>query len=372
MVKDYSRGCGTIKEWNVPQKQCVYKEKIMKRIISLLLAVCCVFVLCACGSSAKEAEYRIESPAAAASYAYDYNDAAVAMEEYGGFSAKSEEAAADYVPSPAVSGNGVAEGTDAPSENPEKKIYSADATVETTQFDATIAALEKMIESKGGFVESSSVNSSNYTSISKGNPGKKNAYYTIRIPAGKFAETMNSLSVLGNVPHSYTYTENVTSQYYDTAARLKTYKAQEERLTELLDKAETVADVIEIENELSEVRYRIESLQTTLNGWDRRVSYSTINLEIIEVSEYTPEEKVGYGKRLKEAFADGFDGFKEFILIIAEALPILIFAAIVITGIVHVARKNAEKRKARKIARAEKKAKKKEESGEKKEEKSDE
>ena len=45
---------------------------------------------------------------------------------------------------------------------------------------------------------------------------------------------MGSLSTLGNVPYSYTYTENVSAQYYDVQSRLTAYKTQETRLLEMM------------------------------------------------------------------------------------------------------------------------------------------
>ena len=56
-----------------------------------------------------------------------------------------------------VSGFGMSNGSakdesqeSAPETNPEKIIYSADATVETTEFDKSVAALEAMIEKEIG------------------------------------------------------------------------------------------------------------------------------------------------------------------------------------------------------------------------------
>ena len=57
----------------------------------------------------------------------------------------------------------------------------------------------------------------------------------------------------------------------------------------MLEKAETVADMITIESRLSEVRYNIESVTSQLNNWQHQVDYSTINLSIYEVKELSPE-----------------------------------------------------------------------------------
>ena len=316
--------------------------KKAKRFSALIAAVIMLLSLCACGQSRFNAS-EDATRAPAAGYSGGYNGVAVASEEYGGFAAAdymsakaaespAEVAAFDYPLDPDVEEAALVPGAAAPeqSENTEKIIYSANATVETTEFDETLAALQKMIEKFGGWVESSSTNASNYRNIQRGTPSNRSASYTIRVPGEHFEEMMGSLSNLGNVPFSNIYTENVTSQYYDTQARLKTYEAQEQRLIELLDMAKKVSEVIEIENELTEVRYKIESMETSLRGWDRRVSYSTVYLTIDEVSEYTPEKTVSYGKRMIESLKTGIKDLGEFLIDFVGALPILIVIGLII------------------------------------------
>ncbi len=304
-----------------------------------LLALCALLMLSLCGcASSRQTDgqsYREEVSYYSDYSTYDYNAEAVAEEAYGGlaptamYSSTTSNSNAKTASSGTGSGNTENGGTETDL-NPEKIIYSADATVETTAFDETVTALDAMIETYGGWVESSSVNGAKYSSISRGSKTNRSASYTIRVPNDRFTAMMNELSSLGNVPYSHVYTENVTAQYYDTQARLKTYEAQEQRLLELLDKAETVSDVIEIENELTDVRYRIESLQTSLRSWDRRVSWSTIHLTVNEVSEYTPVKARTYGEKLSDALSTGLDTLAELFVDFVEALPVLLFALVLI------------------------------------------
>ena len=339
------------------------------RILSVLICVLLLLSLCACGKPNRKENGSAYTNSTASSYSapsysysYDYDEMAVAEEAYGGFGATALYDSAKASSGTTNSGSGSSGSTgssgDASDLNPEKIIYSADATVETTEFDSTISALEAMINGAGGWVESSSVNGANYSSISRGSKTNRTASYTVRVPNEKFNDIMNSLSALGNIPRSHVYTENVTAQYYDTQARLTTYQAQEKRLLELLDKAETVSDVIEVENELTEVRYRIESLQTSLRNWDRRVSWSSIFLTINEVSEYTPEVQKGYGERLKEALLEGIDNLSWYFVDFVEALPVLAFFLLLLIILILILKriirspKRAERRRARKEAKA--------------------
>ena len=332
----------------------------MKKALALILALAAVFSLTACGQTAKSADtayydsasdsYYTEAASAAGEVSYS---AEYAAQDIGIANAYSRETAA---PEAAPQ-----EESNAPSENPDKIIYSADATVETTKFEDTLAQLDELIKKYGGWVESSSVSGANYYSISRGNKNSRSASYTIRIPSGDFNSIMSGLTALGNVPYSHIYTENVTAQYYDTQARIDSYKTQEQSLLRLMDKAESVEDIITIESKLAEVRYSIESLQSTINNWDRRVSYSTVYLTVDEVSEYTPEAvvTVSFGEKLAKAVKDGFRSAGEFlsglVLWLVEALPTLVIIAVIGFGIFMAVRPAIRKRRAR---RAEKKAQK--------------
>ena len=309
----------------------------MKKALSLLLAALLVFALCACGSA------DTASSAPAASYDMAYTEAAypAEAEEYGGFAVTGG--------TQLESGSGAA-----PKGSPEKLIYSASATVETTEFDGTIEKLSALVEQYGGFVESSSVNGSNYYTQSRGYSSTRYASYVIRVPSEKFSALMGSLSTLGNVPYSHTYTENITAQYYDTDARLTAYQTQEARLLEMMEAAKTVEDLIAIEEKLTELRYQIESLQSTLKNWDRQVAYSTLDLEVQEVVEYTPESRMSYGQELALALCSGLkrtgEFFKDLLLAIVGALPALVILAVVLAILIPVWKKRRKARKARKLS----------------------
>lgn len=327
-----------------------------KRVFAALAALLMILSLAACGGKSSSAREYGEERSYNSGY---YNSTALQDGMYGGFAAAEmydyEEAApAAGVPAPSVmkeAASGAASEAKKSSENTEKIIYSGNATVESTEYEKTLEALQQMIDEFGGWVESSSANASSYGNIQRGRATNRSAFYVIRVPGANFSAMMGRLSNLGNVPSSSVSTENVTSQYYDTQARLKTYEAQEQRLIELLDMAKKVSDVIEIENELTEVRYKIESLQTQLNGWDRRVSYSTITLSVNEVSEYTPEKAPSYGKKMLTALRSGIEDLGDFLIDFVGALPVLIIIGLILWGVIALIRRMAASGKARRERR---------------------
>lgn len=321
----------------------------MKKLISFLLTALMIFSLCACGSSSNSAAYsRQESSTpmepASANYDIAYDEEA----EYGGLAAEEGGLSAD--------GAGESSGDI----NPDKIIYSADATLETTDFDTTVEKLGALIEQYGGFIESSSVRGVNI--YNRNGYGRRSADYAIRIPSENFSTLMNELPGIGNVPYTHTYTDNITAQYYDAQARLTAYEAQEQSLLAMLEKAETVEDIINIEDKLTDVRYNIDSVKSRLTNWDRQVSYSTVNLSVEEVVEYSPEAKISYGERLWLSLKNGLKSvgefFSDFLVWFVGALPALVILAVLIVVLLPLLRKwnrrSREKRAARKAAKAEK------------------
>jgi len=306
----------------------------MKKLLAVILALAMALSLCACGSKATSEAAVAEPREAEAPAAAD-----MMMNYSGGLGSVEEQSISNT-------------SADAPSETGEKIIYSSDVTVETTEFDESLASLNALVERYGGWIQSSSVNGADYYSSSRGYRANRSANYTLRIPSERFNELMSSLSELGNVPYNHTYTENVTSQYYDVQARLTAYTTQEARLLEMMELAETVSDVIIIEEKLTELRYEIESLQSTLNNWDRRVSYSTVNVYLEEVYEYTPEAKMSYGEELLRSFVSGLKSvgrfFRELLVDLIGALPTLAVLAVAFILLRPVYKKIRLKRKAKK------------------------
>ena len=299
----------------------------MKRTLALFLAILMLLSLAACGGSAKESMAYDEAPAAAAP-----------MEET---VAEAEEA---YSLGTAAS---LADGqSSAVNQNQDKIIYSCYAEIETLDFDGSLAALEQLIARHGGFLESSSVRGTDYTG-----EGRRRADYVVRIPRESFQTVTGSLSALGNVSYSSVRAENISASYYDTESRLAACRIEEERLLSMLEKAETVEDMLAIEDRLGDLRYEIESLSTSLLGWDSLINYSTIELQLQEVVEYTAPEELSYWQRLGRGFVRSLENVGEFFMdlfrFVVVNLPVLMLlgaaAAVVILLVRRRRRKKAQK-----------------------------
>lgn len=228
----------------------------------------------------------------------------------------------------------------------QKIIYSGHLSVETTEFDAAVAAIDKLVGELGGFVESSDV--SGYTSYQPDGSTRvvdRYASYLLRVPSDKFQSAMNQAGAIGNVISSGTNTENITSQYIDQEARRDSLEVQEERLLAMLEKSEDVETLVTLESRLSEVRYEIESIERQLRNWQMQVDYSNISLDLREVAVYTPTATVQrtFGEKMSDAFSDGWSGFvrglQSFAMFLARSLPGLVILAVFVIAVIVVIRR---------------------------------
>ncbi|MDR1065093.1 MAG: DUF4349 domain-containing protein [Oscillospiraceae bacterium] len=238
----------------------------------------------------------------------------------------------------------------------EKIIYSANANIESVEFDTSLEALSEMISSYGAFIENSNVSGADYASEFYGRNPYRSASYTIRVPRENFDAMLEALSRLGNITYRSTYAENVTEQYTDADSRLKARRIEEERLLAMLEKADTVEDMITIESKLSEVRYDIESLTSRLTNLDNRVNYSAVYVNINEVERLTRQEPIhlSYGQRIAEGLKQTLRGvgnfFTEALRLFIVNLPVLVLLAVAVIIAVAINRRVVKRRRKRESA----------------------
>ncbi|MEA4894740.1 MAG: DUF4349 domain-containing protein [Oscillospiraceae bacterium] len=304
--------------------------KTNRKFLSIALALILILALAACGAAGNKSpetatsdRASIPAPEAASGSSFD-------MEE-------GQKASQADISGSAGAGNL----TELPSAD--KIIYTGYVSLETLDFDKTMADLQQLISDCGGFVQTSNVTGGDYDSIYGGTAISRTADYTIRVPVEKFKSVTDSLKNLGNVVSSSTNADNITMQYTDTQSRLSAYQTEETRLLELLAKASSVEDMLAIETRLSDVRYNIESLTSQLKNWDSQVSYSTLTLSVREVALYSKDNSstLSYGEQIRQTFAHSlyslgsfFKGLLKFLVAIFPALVVLGVIAVIVLLIV--------------------------------------
>ena len=310
---------------------------MMKKRVALFAAAICMsaVVLAGCGGSSSSdsgSMFKSESaPAAAAEAAYDYDTYA-------------EEAMSDDIYESSAGTNSASSGSDtssAPSDSEiqsnsnRKLIKTVNLSAETKEFDKLISKVTERINSLGGYAESMNIQGSSFDSVNE----RRTAYIVARIPANNLDQFVQSVSEASNITSKNESAEDVTLQYADVEAHKDSLKIEQKRLNELLEQADTLENIIELENRLTEVRYEIESYESRLRMMNNQVQYSTVNLNVSEVKDYTPEPvyEETFGERVRNGFlescADAWDTIQDFVVGFVSFLPMLV-VLVVILGVV--------------------------------------
>lgn len=277
----------------------------MKKGLHLLItAALAASMLAGCGSAKDMASGSTQNTAAMAEAPAEMAEDYLYDAGYGEYEV-TEEAAADTAAMP-ESGS-VTEGkAEEVTEDPRadrKLITTMDLSAETENFDALVRNLEKQITEMGGYIESS--NQWNGSTDVYGNrQGDRNVYLVIRIPAEKLNSFVTMMEENSNIISKYQSVEDVTLAYVDLESHKKALLAEHERLLELLEMAETVEDLITVEDKLANVRYQLESMESQLRTYDNKINYSTVNLDLQEVKRLTPTEEPTVWGRIKSGFSE--------------------------------------------------------------------
>lgn len=285
----------------------------VRKWLLCLLAVVLLFSMTACGATSESADnmfYRADVPA--------------------------EEMGSELVmESPAG-------GAEALPEN-RKLIKTVRMQAETETLDEMLAALDSKIGELGGYVESREV----YNGSTYAQRRYRHANLTIRIPAENVAGFVEHVSGISNVVSSDESVEDITLQYVDTESRVAALEVEQERLMAMLEQAENLQDLLEIESRLTDVRYELENYASRLRAYDNKVDYATIHLNIEEVQEYTPVAEETVWQRISGGFVDSLrnigDGIVEFGIWMLVNSPYLVLYGVIGTGIVVLIRKRRAK-----------------------------
>ena len=150
----------------------------------------------------------------------------------------------------------------------DREVASAGSlSIEVASVRVAMAELRAIAETLGGFVEQLTTS---------GGPEPAQGTATIRVPGDSFFTAVERIQALGEVQSERLGQEDVTGRAIDLEAQLRGELRKEESLLDLLDRANSVSDVLTVERELSRVRSTVERLAGQLAFLERRVALASI------------------------------------------------------------------------------------------------
>lgn len=339
------------------------KREIRLRIIPAILAITIVMSACG-GSKSAYSDMAAGAPAAVAEeIAYDdaaYStgasyDGGVVLNESARSASYGYETAEAAAEEP-ISEDGGASAVAAP-QTSRKLIKTVNINAETEDFDTLVPNLQRQVETLGGYIESISVYDVGSYYLGEQEVKQRCANLTARVPKEKLDGFLSQVGEQTNVTSRSENVEDVTLQYVDLESHKKALLTEQERLLALMEKAESVEDIIAIEGRLSEVRYQLESMESQLRTYDNQIDYSTVYLSIEEVRKYSPPQTATVWQRIENGFMKSLEdigfGIRDFAIGIVIDIPYIVLWLIIIAVAVlvfRILRKVWKKRRAKRAA----------------------
>ncbi|MDG1529126.1 MAG: DUF4349 domain-containing protein [Polaribacter sp.] len=199
-----------------------------------------------------------------------------------------------------------------------KLIKTGNITFETKDIDVTRRIIIDLVNQNNGYVASDNQYKSD---------DRVSVTISIRIPADKFDSILDEIAKgVEKFDSKNIRISDVTEQFLDIEARLKTKKTLELKYLEILKRARTVREILDVERELGKLRSDIESTEGRLKYLQNQVSFSTLNITFYKQNSTSEASFIG---KVSKAFKTGFENIKDFFLYMINIWPFIIILFLV-------------------------------------------
>jgi hypothetical protein len=208
-----------------------------------------------------------------------------------------------------------------------KVIQNAEMTIETDKPNEGQQKIGVIAEKHGGFVV---ISESKHNVAASQNVASSVVNVVVRVPAQKFQATIDEIrAVGGRILHDKSSGQDVTEEYIDLEARIRTKRALEAQFLEIMKQARSISDAMEVQSQLAGVRTEIEQLEGRRRFLENQSALSTINITLHTPNPVVVAATRGFLFDLKAAFGDGveigadiFLGITRFVIVM---IPVTLF-----------------------------------------------
>ena len=197
-----------------------------------------------------------------------------------------------------------------------KIIRNADITIEVPSTADAQHRVTSIAEAHGGFVVTSEAKQRE-----SNDPAQRtlDIKLVVRVPSNQFGRTFDEIKQLaGNTPAEQVTSQDVTEDFIDLEARIKTQKALEVQFLEIMRQAHKIEDALEVQRQIAEVRTEIEKLEGRKRFLENRSSLSTINVNIQTPKPVIAVTETGFRQSLREAVSDSISLASDMVLFFAR------------------------------------------------------
>jgi hypothetical protein len=303
----------------------------MKNSIIFLLFFFSFFLFNSCGSKSEKTTEKVmlnmEIPATTETSP---------VEEQSG--ATSKDKSTSYESEKGISGQ--KEALAEPEKIPQKVVKTADLSFKVEKYNAARIKILGIIKKHNGYLSSENQTGDEYRTTN---------VMVIRVGSGDFDALVDDLLKEAIfVDYKKINAEDVTEEFVDIIARLKSKKDAMIQYETILKKAYTINDILEVQQYIRSLQEEIESLEGRLKYLSNKVELSTINATFYEQGNIIPVQSESFGYKLKEALSWGWHGLVTFFLALIYLWPLWVICLITFFIVRHFVKK-ARKRRAAKL-----------------------
>jgi len=203
----------------------------------------------------------------------------------------------------------------------QKIIKTAQINLEVQNVTATLDPLKGIATAHGGYIGSLSVNTRYGDRLF--------AVLTMRVPSHEFDSAIAEIKALGSLTSESLSADDVTEEYVDLQARRTALASQLAQYTRIMEKAENVSEILEVQVQIERVQVEIDRIDGRLKYLDSRVDYGTITVALEE------PEPVGGGEGFSiiSVINEGIAGFLAvaagLVIILISMIPLVIIGAVI-------------------------------------------
>ena len=203
-----------------------------------------------------------------------------------------------------------------------KIIRNGELTLETEAPTEGLRKITAAAESNGGFVVTSEFKQN---PVAAGAKPSQTVIVIARVPATRFASALDQIRNAGDrVIQERINGQDVSEEYLDLEARIRTKRALEAQFLEIMKQARKVEDALQVQRELADVRTEIESFEGRRRFLENQAALSTITTTLQLPQPMVVATASGFGASIKRSFGDAIDTAAAILLFIIQALIVMI------------------------------------------------
>jgi len=198
-----------------------------------------------------------------------------------------------------------------------KIIFHATLDMQAENVQGAFNEVDRIARTSGGFIEKSSL----FSRTDDDGEEQPFATLTLRIPSEQYQDVLAGLRALTGVEvkREESGANEVTEQYTDLQSRLRNLERSETRYLELLQRANTIQEILTVQERIDGVRLQIERIQGQLKVLDDLVDLATVNVSLEPFPPGKAETAKGGPASPREAFAEAWDWSAEMARYLAAA-----------------------------------------------------